>query len=57
MPPPPKDQEPGTIPPELYEGMEEFKEQQLFVPAEVPWPVPVLEEDCYQEWDQSCTLR
>jgi len=41
------------MPPELYEGAEEFEEQQLFVPAEVPQPVPVSEEDHYPEWDQS----
>jgi hypothetical protein len=51
IPPPPEDREPGTIPPELYEGAEEFEEQQLFVPAEVPQPVPVSEDD--QEWNQS----
>jgi len=53
IPPPPEDREPGTVPPELYEGAEEFEEQQLFVPAEVPQPVPVPEDDHYQEWDQS----
>jgi len=40
-------------PPELHEGGEDFEEQQLFVPAEVPQPVPVSEEDHYQEWNQN----
>ena len=53
IPQPPEDREPGTVPPELSEGAEDFEEQQLFVPAEVPQPVPVLEDDHYQEWDQS----
>jgi len=39
-------------PPELHEGVEDFEEQQLFVPAEVPQPVPVPEDDNYQ-WDQN----
>lgn len=41
------------MPPELYEGAEDFEEQQLFVPAEVPQPVPVSEDGHYQEWNQS----
>ena len=53
IPPPPEDREPGTIPPELYEATEDLEEQQLFVPAEVPQPVPVLEDDHYQEWDRA----
>ena len=53
IPPPPEDREPGMIPPELYEGAGDFEEQQLFVPAEVPQPVPVSEDDHYQEWDQT----
>jgi hypothetical protein len=53
IPPPPEDREPGTIPPELFEGAEDFEEQQLFVPAEVPQPVPVSDDDDYQEWNQS----
>jgi len=40
-------------PPELHEGAEDFEEQQLFVPAEVPQPVPVSEDDNYQEWNQN----
>ena len=40
-------------PPELCEGPEDFEEQQLFVPAEVPQPVPVSEDDSYQEWNQT----
>ena len=53
IPPPPEDREPGTTPPELYESAEDLEEQQLFVPAEVPQPVPVLEDDDYQEWNRS----
>ena len=53
IPPPSEDRESGTIPPELYEGVEDFEEQQLFVPAEVPQPVPVPEVDHYQEWNQT----
>ena len=53
IPPPPDDREPGMTPPELYEGSEDFEEQQLFVPAEVPQPVPVSEDDHYQEWNQT----
>ena len=53
IPPPPEDRAPGMTPPELYEGAEDFEEQQLFVPAEVPQPVPVLEEDQYPEWNQT----
>lgn len=53
IPTPPEDREPGTTPPELHEGAEDFEEQQLFVPAEVPQPVPVSEEDHYPEWNQS----
>lgn len=41
------------MPPELYDGTEDFEEQQLFVPAEVPQPVPVSEDDHYQDWNQS----
>ena len=40
-------------PPELNEGAEDFEEQQLFVPAEVLQPVPVSEDDHYQDWNQS----
>ena len=53
IPPPLEDREPGTTPPELHEGPEDFEEQQLFVPAEVPQPVPVSEDDDYQEWNQT----
>lgn len=53
IPPPPEDREPGTIPPELSESAEDFEEQQLFVPAEVPQPVPVSDDDDYPEWNQS----
>jgi hypothetical protein len=52
IPPPPEDREPGTVPPELDEA-EDFEEQQLFVPAEVPQPVPVPEDDKYEDWDRS----
>ena len=52
IPPPPEGREPGTIPSELYEVAEDFEEQQLFVPAEVPQPIPVLDYDDYQEQDQ-----
>lgn len=53
IPPPPEDRQPGTVPPELYEGAEDFEEQELFVPAEVPQPVPVSEDDHYQGWNRS----
>jgi hypothetical protein len=53
IPAPPEGREPGTIPPELYESTEDFEEQQLFVPAEVPQPVPVSDDGGYQEWNQS----
>lgn len=53
IPSPPEDREPGTIPPELSETAEDFEEQQLFVPAEVPQPIPVSDEGDYQEWNQS----
>ena len=41
------------MPSELYEGTEDFEERQVFVPARVPQPVPVPEDDHYQEWNQT----
>ncbi|TFK52199.1 hypothetical protein OE88DRAFT_1657310 [Heliocybe sulcata] len=40
IPAQPADREPGSIPPELREDDEDFEEQTLFVPAEVPVPQP-----------------
>jgi len=48
IPPPPADREPGAVPPELFENSEEFEEQQLFVPADVP-----LGGDRYNGWNQN----
>lgn len=52
IPPPPEDRVPGTMPPELTEVVEDFEEQQLFVPADVLQPVPISDDDDYREWTQ-----
>ncbi|KAI0662295.1 GRASP55/65 PDZ-like domain-containing protein [Cubamyces menziesii] len=44
IPPLPADREPGAIPPELAQDEEDYEEQQLFVPADLPGAAETPEE-------------
>ncbi|OSD07582.1 hypothetical protein PYCCODRAFT_1358441 [Trametes coccinea BRFM310] len=44
IPPLPADREPGAIPPELAQESEDYEEQQLFVPADLPGAAETPEE-------------
>ncbi|RPD62815.1 hypothetical protein L226DRAFT_458135 [Lentinus tigrinus ALCF2SS1-7] len=55
IPPLPADREPGAIPPELAQddGSEEFEDQQLFVPADLPGAAETPEELAERmQWEQ-----
>ena len=52
IPPLPTDREPGATPPELAPEAEEYEEQQLFVPADLPGPETPEELEEQAQWEQ-----
>ncbi|KAI0923282.1 hypothetical protein AcV5_007412 [Taiwanofungus camphoratus] len=51
IPPLPADREPGSIPLELTQESDEFEEQQLFVPADLPGEPEIVEESEDTHWE------